>query len=1038
LLQPRILFACFLLAAVPSLVSAEEKARIDFARDILPLFKDRCFECHDGRKRTSGLRLDVRASALRGGDSGSPAIVAGDRGKSEVLRRILSADKDEFMPPKGARLSTAQIQLLQNWIDQGASWPDALAGDDTGRSHWAFRPPQRPALPAVNDAKWCHNDLDRFILARLEKEKLAPAPEADRTTLIRRLTLDLIGLPPTPEEVDAFVQDTSSGAYEKVVDRLLASPHYGERWGREWLDAARYADSDGYEKDKPRFVWFYRDWVINALNRDLPYDRFLIEQLAGDLLPGAGQDQIVATGYLRNSMINEEGGVDPEQFRMDAMFDRMDAIGKGILGMTIQCAQCHDHKYDPLTQREYYRLFAFLNNDDEANISVYTPEEEKQRADVLRRIREAEDELKHRMPEWHQRMDAWEVQAKADPTSWMVLRPKVERESTGGERYIPSPDGSFLCQGYAPTKSTVKLHVNSAVKNVTAFRLELLNDPNLPRGGPGRSVQGTAALTEFSVDAEKGGKVERLKFAKATADYNPPERDLDPVYDDRSKKHRFIGPVSFAIDGKDETAWATDGDPGRRNLPHQAVFTLDKPLPDAVRLTILLAQNHGGWNSDDNQTHNLGRFRLSLTTRRDAVADPVPAAVREIFALPRDQRTAEQQAAVFSYWRTTVAEWSDANKRIDEIWVTHPEGSSQLVLRPRDKPRDTRILKRGNFLAPTDHVEPGVPAFLNPLSAGAPLNRLSLAKWLTDRESPTTARAAVNRMWQSYFGTGLVATPEDFGLHSEPPSHPKLLDWLAIELMDHGWSQKKLHRLIVTSATYRQSSQASPELRSRDPYNRLLARGPRFRVDAETVRDVALAASGLLNDRIGGPSMHPPLPEFLFVPPVSYGPKSWIVDKGAEPFRRSLYIFRYRSVPHPLLQTFDAPNGDFACIRRSRSDTPLQALVTLNEPSFVDCARALALHALRDGGKTDDDRLTFAVRRCIARRPSAEELTTLKALLAKEQQHFSAAGVKPWELAAADPASPPTLPAGATPASLAAWTVVSRVILNLDETITKD
>jgi hypothetical protein len=494
----------------------------------------------------------------------------------------------------------------------------------------------------------------------------------------------------------------------------------------------------------------------------------------------------------------------------------------------------------------------------------------------------------------------------------------------------------------------------------------------------------------------------------------------------------------MAIDGKDETAWATDADPGRRNVPHQAVFTLDKPLPAGAKLTFRLGQNHGGWNSDDNQNHNLGRFRLSLTSKPDAVADPVPAAVRDIFAVPSDHRTSEQQAAVFSYWRTTVPEWSDANKRIDDLWATHPEGTIQLVLRPRDIPRDTHILKRGNFLAPTDHVDPGVPAFLNPLPPNAPPNRLTFAKWLTDRNAPTTARAAVNRMWQSYFGTGLVATPEDFGLHSEAPSHQKLVDWLAVELMDNGWSQKKLHRLIVTSATYRQSSRVSPELRARDPYNRLLAHGPRFRVDAETVRDVTLSASGLLNDRIGGPSMHPPLPEFLFMPPVSYAPKPWVVDKGAEPYRRSLYIFRYRSVPHPVLQTFDAPNGDFACVRRSRSDTPLQALTTLNEPSFVDCARALALHALRDGGKTDDDRLTFAVRRCIARRPTTEELTTLKTLLAKEQQHFSAPGAKPWDLAAVDPASPPTLPAGATPASLAAWTVVSRVILNLDETITKD
>jgi hypothetical protein len=420
------------------------------------------------------------------------------------------------------------------------------------------------------------------------------------------------------------------------------------------------------------------------------------------------------------------------------------------------------------------------------------------------------------------------------------------------------------------------------------------------------------------------------------------------------------------------------------------------------------------------------------------VADPVPAAVREILAMPRDKRTAEQQATVFSYWRTTVPEWADANKQIDGIWATHPEGSTQLVLHRRATLRDTRILKRGSFLSPTVHVDPGVPAFLNPLPADAPPTRLTLAKWLTDRSAPTTARAAVNRMWQSYFGIGLVATPEDFGMQSELPSHPELLDWLAVEFMDGGWSRKRLHRLIVTSAAYRQSSIASPELRTRDPYNRLLAHGPRFRVDAEMVRDVALAASGLLNDRIGGPSVHPPLPEFLFLPPVSYGPKSWVVEKGTEQYRRSLYIFRYRSVPHPVLQTFDAPNGDFACVRRSRSDTPIQALITLNQPTFVDCARALAARALRDGGASDDDRLAFAFRRCVARRPNAVELSTLKSLLAKERQRFSEPGAKPWELAAADPANPPKLPPGATPASLAAWTVVSRVILNLDETITKE
>jgi hypothetical protein len=1029
-----------LIAAAPGPSPAADRPRVDFEHDILPLLKDRCFSCHDGRKHTSGLRLDVKARALKGGESGKPAVVPGDSAKSELIRRVTSTDEAVAMPFKLERLSAAQVQTLREWIDAGAAWPDALAGDDPSLRHWAFRPPVRPEIPEVKDGNWPRNPIDAFVLARLEKEGLKPSPEADKTTLIRRVTLDLTGLPPTPEEVDAFLNDPAQEAYEKVVDRLLASPHYGERWGRWWLDAARYADSDGYEKDKPRFVWFYRDWVVNALNRDLPYDKFIVDQLAGDLLPNPTQDDVVATGFLRNSMINEEGGVDPEQFRMDAMFDRMDAIGKGVLGLTIQCAQCHDHKFDPLTQKEYYRLFAFLNNDYEANVTVYTPEEQKKRDELLKQIRDVEDDQRKRTPDWRERMAAWEEKAKTGLPEWTVVQPEVEGESTGGQKYLPMADGSFLAQGYAPTKHTVRMKAKTDVKNVTAFRMELLNDPNLPRGGPGRSIYGTAALSEFEVEAEVGGKTEKLKFAKATADYNPPEAPLDLIYDDKSGKKRLIGPASFAIDGNDDTAWATDADPGRRNTPHEIVFTLDKPLanPDGVTLTFLIKQNGGGWNSDDNQNHNLGRFRLSLTAAPGAEADPVPPAVREILAASREKRTPEQDAAVFSYWRTSLPEWANANKHIEDLWKEHPEGATQLALMRRDQPRDTHVLKRGNFLKPGAHVDPGVPAFLNPLPADAPPTRLTFAKWLVDRKSPTTARSLVNRVWQMYFGTGIVATSEDLGLQSEAPSHPELLDWLAVEFMDQGWSLKKLHRMIVTSATYRQSSHITPELRERDPDNRLLARGPRLRIEAEAVRDVALAASGLLNPKLGGPPIHPPLPDFLFQPPASYGPKVWNVDKGPDRFRRGIYIFRFRSVPNPVLQTFDSPNGDFACVRRARSDTPLQALLTLNQPDFLECARSLALRTLADGGKTDDDRIVYAFRRCLARKPDGDEMNTLRTLIKKEQARFAAPDAKPWDLAAEDPASPPKLPDGATPAEAAAWTVVARVLLNLDETITKE
>jgi hypothetical protein len=1043
-MTPNTLLKSLVFVLVFVAPAAAEPRKVDFERDVLPLLRAHCWSCHDVRKHRSDFRLDFKAKALRGGKSGKPAIVPGNSGKSELVRRITSTDDEQIMPPEGNRLSADAVQTLRDWIDGGATWPDAVAGSEAGsKNHWAFVPPARPPLPTVRKSRWVRNPIDLFVLARLEKEGLQPAAETDRLTLLRRLSLDLIGLPPTIAEVDSFLADTSESAYENALDRLLASPHYGERWGRHWLDAARYADSDGFEKDKSRQVWFYRDWVIGALNRDLPYDRFLVEQIAGDLLPGATQDQKVATGFLRNSMINEEGGVDPEQFRMEAMFDRMDALGKAVLGLTIQCAQCHNHKFDPLTQQEYYRLFAFLNNCHEANPAVYTPDEERKRADLFRQIRALEAELRHRNPDWRQKMAAWEEKVRGDQPVWVVLRPEVVLESTGGQKYQPLEDGSFLCLSYAPTQHTGRLTVHTDVRNITAFRLELLTDPNLPLGGPGRSIKGTAALTEFKVEAapaDNPGKVEKLKFTRASADVNPPETPLEAIFDDKSGRRRVTGPVSFAIDGKDETAWGTDVGPGRRNQPRKAVFLLDKPLdnPKGTRLTFLLTQNHGGWNSDDNQTLNLGRFRLSLTTKPGAEADPLPARVRAILAVSAEKMTPADEDAVFTYWRTTVPEWKAVNDKIEALWRQHPEGSSQLVLQEREQPRMSHVLKRGNFLKPAESVTPGVPAFLHPLPVGAQANRLTLARWLADRRSPTTARALVNRVWQAYFGTGIVETSEDLGTQSPPPSHPELLDWLAVEFMERGWSLKELHRLIVTSAVYRQSSKVTPELWARDPANRLLARGPRFRVDAEVIRDEALAASGLLNPALGGRSVFPPLPAFLMQPPASYGPKIWPEDKRPERYRRALYTFRYRSIPYPALEAFDAPNGDFACVRRVRSNTPLQALLTLNEPLFLDCARALAQRTLKEGGKTERDRLVYAFRRCLVRWPTAEEEKELLSLLESQRQHFAAPQAKPWDLAAGDTAARPPLPEGTTPAQLAAWTVVARVLLNLDETITKE
>ena len=493
-----------------------------------------------------------------------------------------------------------------------------------------------PIAPAARCGR-CANAIDRFVLARLEDERLTSAPEADRVTLLRRLSLDVTGLPPTIAEVDAFVSDNAAGAYERVVDRLLASPHYGERWGRHWLDAARYADSDGYEKDKPRQAWFYRDWVVAALNRDLAYDRFVIEQIAGDLLPDAGQDSVVATGFLRNSMTNEEGGIDPEQFRMEAMFDRMDAIGKSVMGLTIQCAQCHNHKFDPLTQEDYYRMFALLNNAHEANIVAYTPDEQMRRADLLREISRVEVELRQRTPDWAERMAQWESRVRDDQPAWVIVRP--DPDTSGGEKHLPLDDGSILAQGYAPTKHTVQMTAHADAGPITAFRLELLTDPNLPLSGPGRSIWGTAALSEFVVEvapASAPEKRQKIKFRAATADVNPPEAPLAAVFDDRSGKRRVTGPIGFAIDGNSDTAWCTDIGPGRRNQPRKAVFVAETPIVNegGTVLSFSLVQNHGGWNSDDNQNHNLGRFRFAVTSATDVVADPLPAQVRQILALP--------------------------------------------------------------------------------------------------------------------------------------------------------------------------------------------------------------------------------------------------------------------------------------------------------------------------------------------------------------------------------------------------------------------
>jgi hypothetical protein len=1039
------LVVCLVLTVMSSCQAA---AAPDYEKDVLPILRQHCYSCHDGRKQTATLRLDLRARALKGGESGDVGIVPGKPEASSLIQRIASTDPDVRMPPEGNGLNAKEIQTLKEWVQSGAPWPDSLAGDENAAlKHWAFQPPVRPDVPA-DPTGWSKNAIDNFVQVRLKQEGLKPSPEADKATLLRRLSLDLIGLPPTIEELDAFLADDRPDAYSRQVERLLASPHYGERWGRIWLDAARYADSDGFEKDKPRFVWFYRDWVVNALNRDLPYDQFVIEQLAGDLLPSATQDQIVATGFLRNSMINEEGGIDPEQFRMEAMFDRMDAIGKSVLGLTIQCAQCHDHKYDPITQADYYRLFAFLNNSTEGSTAVYTPPQLEKRAEILRKAGEIEANLKHMTADWQERVAEWETSLAPEP-KWTVARPELD--ASGAQKHYLLEDGSILGQGYAPTKWTSDFAATIAeVPEINAVRLELLNDPNLPLGGPGRAVTGLCALTEFSVDVlspEPGAKPVKVRFAKVLADANPAEAELDPMFGDKTNKRRVTGPAAYAIDGEQLTAWGIDVGAGRSNVPRTAVFVPEKPIANTpgTKITFRLTQNHGGWNSDDNQNNNLGRFRLSVTGDAISGDSILPTSVVTVLRTPAANRSPAQVDVLFSHWRTTVPEFKPQNEEIEALWKSHPQPSSQLVLRERGEARVTHMLKRGDFLKPADAVRPGVPAFLASKGDDSGSDRMALARWMVDRKHPTTARSIVNRIWQSDFGIGLVSTSEDFGLQADAPSHPELLDWLAVELMEPSvggnaaapWSLKNLHRLIVQSATYRQSSKVSSDLGARDPYNRLLARGARFRVDAELVRDIALAASGLLNRETGGRPVHPPLPDFMLQPPVSYGPKTWKEDTDAQRYRRALYTFRFRSIPYPVLQAFDAPNGDFSCVRRARSNTPLQALMTLNEPIFMECARGMALTMLKSEGD-EEHRINVAFRRCASRPPTPQERTVLLDLLQAEKQRFAGDEAAAWQAAANDPAQPPELPAGAKAADAAAWTAVSRVLLNLDETITRE
>ncbi len=975
---------------------------VDFVTQVKPVLEAHCVGCHGADKRKGDYRLDRKELAF--GEGGSGINLAPKEIAQSPLLLNAARVTDTPMPPdgKGMPVTAQGIGVLRAWIEQGAPWPQGVvltAPAVQEAAHWSFVPPTRPVPPVVSPG-WVGKPIDAFVLASLADKGLRASPQADRVTLIRRLSLDLLGLPPAPTDVDAFVADRRFDAYERLVERLLASPHYGERWGRHWLDAARYADTNGFEKDAARSIWPYRDWVIDAFNRDLPFDRFATEQLAGDLLPGATTAEKVATGFLRNSMLNEEGGVDPEQFRIEGILDRVDAVGKAFLGLTINCAQCHTHKYDPIQHREYYQFFAFLNGDSEDELEVLTAAQETQRATIRAAVARLADEALAD-PAVAARMAAWQRAAATKAGRWIVLE-DAEIHAAFGAKFEALEDGSFIARGDRYKLGTYVVTAPTKLRGMTGFRLELLPDDTLPRGGPGRDKDGVAVLTELSVEAAPVGRptaASKVALVRATADLASAQ-------------------AGKAIDGDNQTGWSTDAGAGRRNQARHLVVQAAAPVghEGGTRLVFTIVQRQG-------EQRTIGRFRLSVTTSPAPEADP-----RGRAAHTSDPR------ALFEAYRLADPALAQVNERIDALYRDWPQCPTTLVVSARATPRKTFVFRRGDWRKPLAQVQPGTPAALHPMPQGAPPNRLGLARWITDPRNPLTARVIANRVWHAYFGQGLIATPEDFGTRAEPASHPALLDWLAVELRESGWSLKHLHRLIVTSATYRQSSRATPAALTADPYNRWLARGARLRVEAEIIRDVMLTASGLLSRKIGGPSVFPAIPAGVLDLAYGAGTK-WDLSTGDDRHRRAMYTFWKRTVPYPSAAVFDAPSGDFACVRRTRSNTPLQALTTLNDPVFHEAAQALALRIWREGGRDDRSRVHHAFRLAVGRRPSATELREVLALLARQRRHFRGNTARAVLVSAPDPKSPPP---GLDLHQIAPWTMVARVILNLDETITRE
>ena len=1045
---------CVLLFLLTTPALAQE---ISFNRQVRPILADICFNCHgpDAAATEGSLRLDEFERAILAGDSGEHAIVPGDSQASELMRRI--RDSDDPMPPAEfeKQLTAKQIETLGSWIDQGAKF----------EGHWAFTSPVRPAIPKTTRKAWAKNPVDDFILASLEKNGLQPAPSAKKTTLIRRVSLDLTGLPPTVKEVDAFLDDDSPGAYERVVDRLMSSVHYGERMAIPWLDYARYADSNGFQSDGSRDIWAWRDWVINAYNRNLSFDQFTIQQLAGDMLPNPSRAQIIATGFNRNHRLNGEGGRIVDEWFVETVIDRVETTGLTWLGLTFNCCRCHDHKYDPISQKEFYQVFAFFNSVEESGVlaptgkngentpplfNLSTPETDAKVKQLNRVVSDAKIELEKLTDREHELVAEWASQIDLDShvekEVWSIAEP-ISLTAEQGIKFEKQPDSSYLATGKNPANATYEIKLPLTSKKFTGLMIEAFPDPSLASDSLGRSPNGNFVLSELKVTISnlKNESASHVHFKHATADYEQSAWTADSV----------LHPADGDEDDRSNSGWGTLGFKSDDGTPNRIMFVVESPVSIENDTVATIQMIH----RSPYAKHAIGRFRLQVTD-----VDPehvtlgpnaIPSEIREIVSIAATKHTESQTKRLISYFQTSVPnQINDAKKSVVAAEATLKDYQDRMpttmVMKEGEK-RDAFILNRGEYDQSGEKVERKLPAFLPSMKSGQPMNRLGFANWIVDPSNPLTARVWVNRQWEILFGVGIVKTSENFGTQSDFPQHPELLDWLAVEFMEgknlpdvdgnpaQRWDMKALVKLLVMSSTYQQNSVVNEEILARDPENRLLSRGPRFRLTGELIRDQALAVSGLLKTKIGGPSVRPYMPEGVWDETSVYGNlRNYKHDAGDGRYRRTMYTIWKRTAAPPSMLLFDAPNREVCTVKRSKTNTPLQALSLLNEITFVEAAQSFATRMKVEGGDSIEEQIAFGFKAITARQANDSELAILMEGFNDDLARFSA---KPNEAAAflksvnenqINSFEPSEYPVAAARA------LTANVLLNLDEFVTRE